>query len=142
MGLAGKHIELNVKVEGYNCTIKEQCRCLFSTLPYRKVPKQMIVEMVRNVIFYLNAFPWDGGVSNELAPTTIVTGSAPDYSLHFQVAYGTYGQTRDETDNTMKVSTTGAIAMGLTQNFKGGVDFSAYFQAGSSPSQPIKETVS
>eukprot|EP00536_Pseudo-nitzschia_multiseries_P008838 jgi/Psemu1/21542/gm1.21542_g len=111
MSLAGKHIELNIashnkhvpEAEHYNPTIKERCRCIFSTLPYNKVPKRMIVTMARNATFYLNAFPWDDGMSNELAPTTsIATGIAPDYSLHFQVAYGTYAQTRDKTDNTMK----------------------------------------
>eukprot|EP00536_Pseudo-nitzschia_multiseries_P002052 jgi/Psemu1/4764/gm1.4764_g len=130
--LAGKHIELNIvscdehdpEAKRYNQTMKEQqCHCIFSTLPYNKVPKRMIVEMVRNGTFYLNAFPWNNGVSNDLPPTTIVTGIAPDYSLHFQVAYGTYAQTWDKTDNTMKARTTGAIAMEPTQNFQGGVDF-------------------
>eukprot|EP00536_Pseudo-nitzschia_multiseries_P011782 jgi/Psemu1/29985/gm1.29985_g len=133
MSLAEKHIKLNIvshdkhvpEAERYNHTTitKERCRCIFSTLPYSNVPKQMIVEMVRNVNFYLNKFPWDNDVSNELAPTTIVTGIAPDYSLHFQVAYGAYAQTQDKTDNTLKAQTTGAIVMGPTQNFQGGVDF-------------------
>eukprot|EP00536_Pseudo-nitzschia_multiseries_P011475 jgi/Psemu1/29054/gm1.29054_g len=131
MSLAGKYIELNIvscnehvpEAKRYNRTIKERCQCIFSTLPYNKIPKRMIIEMVKNVTFYLNAFPWDNGISMDLAPTTIVTGIAPDYSLHFQVAYGTYAQTWDETDNTMKARTTGAIAMGPTQNFQGGLNF-------------------
>eukprot|EP00536_Pseudo-nitzschia_multiseries_P016619 jgi/Psemu1/46925/gm1.46925_g len=131
MSLAGKHIELDIlshdehvpEAKQYNRTIKERCQSIFSTLPYTKVPKRMIIEMVRNVTFYLNVFPWDNGVSMDLAPTTIVTGIAPDYSLHFQVAYGIYSQTQDETYNTMKAQTTRAIAMGPTQNFQGGVDF-------------------
>eukprot|EP00536_Pseudo-nitzschia_multiseries_P003493 jgi/Psemu1/7909/gm1.7909_g len=71
----------------------------------------------------LNIVSCNEHISMDLAPTTIVTGIAPDYSLHFQVAYGTYAQTRDETDNTMKARTTGVIAMGPTQNFQGGIDF-------------------
>eukprot|EP00536_Pseudo-nitzschia_multiseries_P008840 jgi/Psemu1/21545/gm1.21545_g len=129
MSLAGKHIELNIashnehvpEAEHYNPTTKERFRCIFSTLPYNKVPKRMIVEMVRNATFYLNAFPWDDGVSNELAPTTsIATGIAPDYSLHFQVAYGTYAQTRDKTDNTMKARNDRCHCHGTDANFPKG----------------------
>eukprot|EP00536_Pseudo-nitzschia_multiseries_P012906 jgi/Psemu1/33464/gm1.33464_g len=130
--LAKHQITLNIvskdehvpEIERYNRTLKERCRCLYSELPFDRLPKQMVVEMVRTIVFYQNAFfPWAGGVSNTIAPTTIVTGMAPDYNCHFHTPVGTYAQTQNETNNTMRSRTTGGIAMGPTQNFQGGMNF-------------------
>ena len=54
--------------------IKERARAYFSMIPFIKVPKKMVLELIHTVIFYLNAFPWTDGVSQELCPTTIVEG--------------------------------------------------------------------
>eukprot|EP00536_Pseudo-nitzschia_multiseries_P007124 jgi/Psemu1/17085/gm1.17085_g len=86
--LAKQQITLNIvskdehvpEIKRYNRTLKERCRCVCSELPFNQLPKQMVVEMVRTIVFYQNAFPWTGGVSNTIAPTTIVTGMAPDYN--------------------------------------------------------------
>ena len=46
-----------------------------------------------------------------------------DYNLHCSVAFGSYAQTRNLTTNDMCAHTTGAIAMGPSTNFQGGVEF-------------------
>jgi len=81
--------------------------------------------MVRTSVYYLNAFPWESGVSKDLSPTTIVSGLAPDYRLHFKVEFGSYAQIRDITTNTMKPRTLGAIATMPTNNNQGGMRFFA-----------------
>ena len=40
--------------------------------------------------FYLNAFPWPDGVSQDLSPTTIVEGFILNFNLHFWVIFGEY----------------------------------------------------
>ena len=44
----------------------------------------MAIELINNIIFYLNAFPWPEGVSQDLSPINIIEGVALDYKLHFQ----------------------------------------------------------
>jgi hypothetical protein len=72
-------------VERSICTIKERCRSTIHGLPYSRLPKLMIIELVLYVTQCLNEFPPDGGVSSILSPDFIVTGkTTPDYK-HLQV---------------------------------------------------------
>lgn len=43
--------------------IKERARAYFAMIPFIKVPKKMVLELIHTVVFYLNAFPWIDGVS-------------------------------------------------------------------------------
>ena len=74
-------------------------------------------------MFYLNAFPHKDGVFMDLSPYTIVQGKVVDYNLHWKVAFRSYAQTRNLTTNDMRAHTAGAIAMGPSTNFQGGVEF-------------------
>eukprot|EP00536_Pseudo-nitzschia_multiseries_P019053 jgi/Psemu1/58689/gm1.58689_g len=97
--LAKQQITLNIVSKDEHVP---EIECVYSELPFDWLPKRMVVEMVRTIVFYQNAFPWARGVSNTIAPTTIVTGMAPDYNRHFHTPFGTYAQTRNETTNTMR----------------------------------------
>ena len=111
------------EMERFIRVIKERSRSYFAMLPFTKIPKIMLSHLIYTVIFYLNAFPWPAGVSQELSPCTIVEGITLTYAKHFQVIFGEYAQTYEGTDNTMKERTIGAIALGPSGNLQGGVRF-------------------
>jgi hypothetical protein len=92
-------------------------------LPFKKIPRMMVVKLVDAVKFYVNAFVLKSGVSQHLSPMTIVEGVTLDYSKHFQVIFGEYAQVFEGTDNTMKERTVALVALGPTGNLQGGVSF-------------------
>ena len=105
------------------CTTKERCRCSFCNTPFKKLPRGLTIGLLKNVMFYLNAFLHKDVVSQDLSPYTIVQGKVVDYNLHCTVAFGSYAQTRNLTTNDMCMRTTGAIAICPSTNFQGGVKF-------------------
>ena len=101
--------------------IKERARCYYAMLPYKRIPRMMIIQLMTTVIFYVNAFVWRQGVSQFLSPTTIVEGISLDFNKHFHVIFGEYVHTFEGTTNTMKDRTVGAIALGPSGNLQGGI---------------------
>jgi hypothetical protein len=110
-------------IERFIRTIKERTRCVYNTLPYRKMPLQMVAEMVYASVFWLNCFPSANGVSASISPRTLVTGQTVDYSKHCKVEFGSYVQTHKQHDNSMAPRTTGAVALRPTGNAQGGYYF-------------------
>jgi hypothetical protein len=109
---------------------KERIRCYWSMLPFKKIPRIMVVKLVDTVKFYVNAFVLKSGVSQHLSPMTIVEGVTLDYNKHFQVIFGEYAQVFEGIDNTMEERMVGAIALGPTGNLQGGVSFFLAFTQG------------
>jgi hypothetical protein len=107
-------------VERYIRTVKERTRCIYNTLPFRRIPKRMIIEMVYASNFWLNCFPPADGVSPTLSPRAIVLGTSIDYLKHCQLEFGTYAHVHEDHDNTMATRTTGAIALRPVGNEQGG----------------------
>jgi hypothetical protein len=101
-------------------TIKERCRCICNTLPYKKIPKMLVVQMVSTSNFWLNVFPPKDGVSRNISPRELLTGLKIDFNKHIQLEFGEYVQVHDEHNNTMQTRTTGAIATKPTGNAQGG----------------------
>eukprot|EP00978_Attheya_sp_CCMP212_P043302 scaffold280126_cov62-Attheya_sp.AAC.1 len=70
--LADLRINLNVvsndehvpEIERHIRTTKERVRCIYNTLPFKKIPPRLVVEMVYASNFWLNAFPPADGVSD------------------------------------------------------------------------------
>ena len=62
-----KHVP---EVERYIRTMKEQARCgVYNSLSFKRIPAQMIIEMIYCSIFWLNSYPTTtGGVSETLSP--------------------------------------------------------------------------
>ena len=116
----GEHVPA---IERHIRTIKERCRCVMNTLPFKKIPPRMTAEMVGAMVFWLNCFPPSRGVSRVLSPRQLVIGEHIDYNKHCLLEFGTYVQTHDEHDNSMKARTTGAIALRPTGNSQGGYFF-------------------
>ena len=83
-------------------------------LPYCRLPKLMIVELVAMATHCLNGFPKDDGVSEHMSPHSIVTGGAcMDYNK-LPLEFGSYMQLLDQSVNTIRSRTIGAIALSPT----------------------------
>ena len=54
--------------------MKERIRAIVNQLPFKSYPHRLIVEMVYNVVFWLNIFPHKDGVHEVMSPHTILTG--------------------------------------------------------------------
>jgi hypothetical protein len=47
-------------------TLKERCRCICNTLPFKKLPGMLVVQMVSTCNFWLNIYPPKDGISREI----------------------------------------------------------------------------
>ena len=95
-------------------TMKETMRATAHGLPYRRLPKVMITELVAMATRCLNGFPKEDGVSEHMSPHSIVTGRARmDYNK-IPLEFGSYVQLLDRSVNTIRSRTIGAIALNPT----------------------------
>ena len=130
--LAARGIHLNgvareehvPEAERFVRTIKERTRATYSTLPFKRVPMRLIIEMVYDSVFWWNAFPKKNGVSDTLSPRTILTGRKVDYNRHCRYTFGEYVQVHEQHNNSVSVMrTTGALALRPTGNDQGNYYF-------------------
>ena len=101
-------------------SVKDRVRSTYRMLPYKYIPRLMVVHLVRNTIFWLNAFPVDNGWSSKYLPRYIMTGKHLDYNKHVRAEFGEYVQTHKEHDSDMHEWTVGAICLGPNGNQQGG----------------------
>jgi hypothetical protein len=101
-------------------TLKERCRCICNTLPFKKLPGMLVVQMVSTCNFWLNVYPPKDGISRNINPRELITGVKIDYNKHIRAEFGEYVQVHEEHNNTMQTRTTGAIATKPTGNAQGG----------------------
>ncbi|KAL7563158.1 hypothetical protein ACA910_014437 [Epithemia clementina (nom. ined.)] len=102
-------------------TIKERTRATIHGLPYRRVPKLFIKELVEHSVKALNIFPALNGISDTFSPHAIVSGLPnPDYRK-LALDFGAYVQVFEDRQpmNTMAARVTGAIALNPTGNAPG-----------------------
>jgi hypothetical protein len=93
-------------------TLKERCWCMCNTLPFKKFRPMLMVQMVSPCKFWLNVFPSKDGVSSNINPRKLITGTKIDYNKHIRAEFGEYVQ-------VMQTQTTGAIATKPTRNAQG-----------------------
>ena len=113
------------EVERSIWTIKEGVHANVRGMPFRRLPRLLIVELVCRSILVLNQFPALYGVSLTLSPLTIMTGvPLPNYNS-LQLEFGSYAQVFEMNDptNTNKARTTGAIVLNPTGNAQGSYHF-------------------
>jgi hypothetical protein len=66
-------------------TLKERCRCICNTLPFKRLPGMLIVKKVSNCNFWLNIYPpKDGVLSRNINPRELITGVKMDYNQHIR----------------------------------------------------------
>jgi hypothetical protein len=115
---ADEHVS---EIERQTRVIKERSRAIRSTLPFKRLPASIIIELVNFVTLWLNAFPSSSGVSDTFIPRTIMTGTTLDFAKHCKVPFGAYVETHEgkKPTNTMVERTRGAICLGPSANFQG-----------------------
>ena len=101
-------------------TVKDWVCSTYRMLPYKYVPWLMVAHLVRNMVFWLDAFPTHDGWSSKHSPRYIMTGKQLDYNKHVRAEFGEYVQTHEEHDADMYDWTIGAICLGPTGNQQGG----------------------
>jgi hypothetical protein len=107
-------------------TIKERNRATVHGLPFKRLPKIMVREIVKHSVTCLNQLPANDGLSEHLSPLSIMTGkSNPDFN-HMRIEFGSYAQIFEPTtfaSNTLRSRTTGAIALTATGKAQGDFHF-------------------
>ena len=78
---------------------------IYNTMPFKKIPAWLVIEMAKTAVFWLNAFPVMGGASQDLSPCTILIGQQVDYKCHCRFQFGEYAQTHEEHNNSMNPRT-------------------------------------
>ena len=91
-------------------------RGVTNTLPFKRLTRNMIMELAKAVVYWLNSVPSHMGVSPTMSPSTIITGQVLDCHKHCQYEFGEYVQTHEEHDNSLLSHTVGAIALRPTGN--------------------------
>jgi hypothetical protein len=102
---------------------KERVQAIYNTLPFKSIPKRMLIELLYNCTFWLNGFPNADGISATMSPRSIITGYQVNFEKHCKHKYCEYVQTHEEHDNSLASRTVGAIAMRPTGNFQGSYVF-------------------
>ncbi len=99
--------------------IKEWGRGILNTLPFKGMPRLMLIELVYHVVLWLNAFPAKSGVSDTLHPLEIVYRHKLDFAKHCKLPFRTYCEVHDELmpTNTMVTCSTPAIVIGAEPTF-------------------------
>ena len=89
------------EIERLNHTLKEQVRGVYNTLPFKNVPRRIIVKIVALVILWINALPTSPSVGGNLSTRQIITDLTIDYTKHCRLQFGDYTQVHTSHDNTM-----------------------------------------
>ena len=113
---ANDHVK---EVERMIRTVKERVRGVQATVPFKKMPGRMVIELVYASVFWLNCFYPSKSICGDLSPRTIITGQTIDFNRHIKHEFGDYVQTHEATDNTMRERTVGAVALRPTGNEQG-----------------------
>ena len=89
-------------------------------LPFTRIPRIVLIQLVKNTVFWLNAFPSKDGISSIHSPRRIMVGYEVSYTKHVRILFGAYVQTHESHSNDMSNWTMGAICLGPTGNRQDG----------------------
>ena len=105
-------------IERFNRTLKKRCRMIYASIPFLRLPRRMIIELVYQQIFWYNFTIPEDYISTVLGPTAIVLGRSYDYNMISSDGskYGEYVKIHEKTDNTMRARTVSAICLLLSGN--------------------------
>ena len=126
MVAAGEHAG---NIERYNRTVKECTRCHIHRCPYERYPRVMVTGCVVKAVKDLNQLPSQSGISQELSPSTLITGDVcPDFKRINALNFGDYVQVhRDITPtNTPRARTVGGGSTTPIRKRTGGLDIHVF----------------
>jgi hypothetical protein len=106
------------KIERKIRVVKERARSTMSVIPYKLLPKLVIIERV----MWINSFPVKSGISEKWSPREIVSRHKLDAKIHCKVPFGAYCEVHVDPDitNTMEPRTKWGICLGSTGNMQEG----------------------
>ncbi len=89
---AREHIgEIEQKIR----VIKERARGTINTLPYKKFPKLMMIEVLHFCVMRITLFPIRSGISDKWCSHELVSRNKLDAKLHCRVPLGSYCEVTD-----------------------------------------------
>ena len=105
--------------------MKERARCTMSILPYKLLPKLMIIELMHFCVMWMNSFLVNSCISEKWSPREKVLRHKLDMKLHCKVPFGAYCEVHVNPDimNTMEPRTKQGICLGPTENMQGSYTF-------------------
>ncbi len=94
--------------------VKERARSMISILPYKLLPKLVIIKLMHFCVMWMNSFPVKSGISEKWSPREIVSRHKLDAKMHCKVPFGAYCEVYVEPDitNTMELRTRWGICLG------------------------------
>ena len=64
---------------------------MLNTLPFKKMPRLILIELIYHVVLWLNAFPLkNSGMSDNLSPRKLVIRQKLDFKKHCRAQFGSY----------------------------------------------------
>ena len=69
-------------IERYIRTVKDRVWSTYRMLPFKTVPRLVLIHLVKNAMFWLNALPAMDGLSSTHSPRYILTGRELEYPLY------------------------------------------------------------
>ena len=122
---AGEHVKL---IERCIRELKERCRAILSTLPY-KLPMVLMTWLIYFVVSRINLTPSTVG-NNFISPREQLTGVRPDFNRDLRVSFGEYVETHEPDPQPISLKnnvhtdrTEAAIALLPLGNLDGSVMF-------------------
>ena len=106
--------------------IKERARSIQTKIPFKNLPKIIIIEQMKFVGMWLNAIPVNSGVSSTYRPRTIMTGTTLYWTKHLKSEFGAYCEVHEEHKPTNTIDNEcnrSAICLGSIENFQGSYTF-------------------
>ncbi len=109
------------EIERRICLIKERGRGILNTLPFKKMPRLILIKLIYHVVLWLDAFPLKSGVSANLSPRELMIRHKLNFAKHCRAQFGSYCKVHEELvpTNSMITRTTPAIVLGPTGNLQG-----------------------
>jgi hypothetical protein len=105
--------------------IKERGRGILNTLPFKRMPRLMLIELIYHMVLWLNALPARFGVFETLSPHKIVYRHKLDFAKYCRLPFGTYCEVHNEPmpTNSMVTRSPPTIKLDTTGNLQGTYKF-------------------
>ena len=82
-------------------TIKDRTWSAYQMLPFRCIPRIMLIHLIKNAVLWLNAFPAEDEVSSQHSQWFLMTGWELEWDKHAVLEFASYVQCHEEHSNEM-----------------------------------------
>ncbi len=105
--------------------VKERARSTICILPYKLLPKLVLIKLMHVCVMWMNSFPVKLGISEKWSPREIVSRHKLDAKMHCKVPFGAYCEVHVNPviTNTMEPRTRWGICLRPTGNMQGSYKF-------------------